>query len=142
MQLVEEAQCQIPGLCSRLEDATLRRGWTDPLAVQNGTLTLIVDSANATSVAVRAVYNQEGSGPVDMPIFIVLEDERARLSCTQTLDGVARALTCLGPLAGSITLQFTAMAPNTVALAKPLIAAVTYTCKSAIRIQLEPVGLN
>lgn len=128
MQKVEEAQCRIPGLCDKLEGATLRRSWTDPAAVQAGTLELAVQSANATQVVVRAVYKERGT-PIEIPIFIVLEDQEADVSCVQSLNGVARLLTCTGPLAMSVSMLFSASAPNLIAVESPLSAAVTFTCK-------------
>lgn len=126
---LEEAQCTVPGLCDNLEGASLRRSWTDPAAVQGGTLALTVQSVNESSVVVRAVYSEGGTTPVDMPIFIVLEDQDVHLPCVQSLDGVARLFTCVGPLASNITLKFTATAPNTIVLAEPLATSVTYTCE-------------
>lgn len=127
---MEAAQCTVPGLCENLEGASLRRSWTDPEAVRGGTLLLTIQSANESSVVVRATYNEAGTTPVDMPIFIVLEDEQVRLPCVQSLDGVSRLFNCAGPLGSNITLKFTASAPNTVVLAEPLTTSVTYTCKS------------
>lgn len=203
-----DAQCTVPGLCDNLQGATLRRSWTDPAAVQSGTLNLTVVSANESSLVVRAVYKEGGEkqvrsadgrlcmmqgagcapfslgnsysrshsslgvvlqtpqcchasvwaarpqqGPsackqydltqtsvlnppplalqVDMPIFVVLEDQRVRVPCVQSLDGPSvgsRLFTCAGPLESNISLSFTATAPNTIDPAKPVTTSVTYTC--------------
>lgn len=134
---LEEAQCTVPGLCDNLGGALLRRSWTDPAAVQGGTLALTVQSVNESSIVVRGVYSEGGITPVDMPIFIVLEDQDVRLPCVPSLDGVARLLTCVGPLASNITLKWTTTAPNTVVLAEPLATSVTYTCESGSRTELS-----
>lgn len=118
---VEAAQCNIPQLCSRLNETSLKRGWLGAGTVKGGELELSMEG-NETSAVIQAVYKENGT-VVDMPTFITGPKDFNGLSCTYSRSGLARLFTCATSTAVR-RLPFTAVSPNPVKPQEPLTATL------------------
>lgn len=118
---VEAAGCNIPELCSRLNETSLKRGWLGAGSVKGGELELSMEG-NETSAVIQAVYKENGTA-VDMPTFIAGPKDFNGLSCTYSRNGLARLFTCATSTAVR-KLPFTAVSPNPVKPQEPLTATL------------------